>query len=537
MEKSLFLLQDWLPIGIAVMVFFGTGLLLAKALWGLHARRLATALNENMHCADNWSSLAKDLRSNWKADRRLWEKESSQWEEQSANQDKTNLELITEVTRLRSEEETTTEMQKKLGDAESNSREFQERASALEKLITANNNALSKAQSEMAVLRIEYDRKTDELTELQAKIDEGEQSEDKPGQADNSNEESEPTAPTTVNGPGSSDEELRRDIIDAMDEMADVRRGYNKKVDELSLFKGKIEELETAVKGGQNEEDKTQNLLPPPSKTVDNLQDKLDDLKGELKKSKRESAKIADALAEKSGLADFLTSRIGEIETALSDRYNEVNKLRSELKEREIISPFAASKENTLESQLKERKPNLSPASSKKIELENDSNFDRMPKPESAGKIVASEVGDRTSTNRVAALASRTATRKSSADDTSLLLYFDEGADRLDSSELTKIDQATRAVRKLGVTFRVTVAGFANAEGSPAFIESLSARRADTVRERLIGNGVSLSKIDVQGRGRDTQFAGNENESWKARRVEVVFAQDPIADPAEATQA
>lgn len=533
MEKSLFLLQDWLPIGIAVMVFFGTGLLLAKTLWGLHARRLATALNENMHCADKWSSLAKDLRSNWKADRRLWTKESSQWEEQSANRDKSNLELITEVTRLRSEEETTTEMQKKLGDAESNSREFQERASALEKLITANNNALSRAQSEMAVLRIEYDRKSDELTELQAKVDEGEQSEDKPEQSDNSNEESEPTAATTVNGPGSSDEELRRDLFDAMDEMADVRRGYNKKVDELSLFKEKIEELETAVKGGQNEEDKTQNLLNPRSKTVDNLQDNLDDLKSELKKSKRESAKIADALAEKSGLADFLTSRIGEIETALSDRYNEVNKLRSELKEREIISPFAPSKENAPESQLEEQKPNLSPDSRKEIELQDDSNFDRMPKPESAGKIVAS----RTSTNRVAALESRTATRKSSADDTSLLLYFDEGADRLDSSELTKIDQATRGVRKLGVTFRVTVAGFANAEGSPAFIESLSARRADTVRERLIGNGVSLSRIDVQGRGRDRQFAGNENESWKARRVEVVFAQDPIADPAEAIQA
>ena len=108
MEKALVFLPDWLAVGMAVLVFFSIGMLMAKWIWGRHAHRLATAVDENMNLVGQWSSLGgaqhdlfKKLRSRWQADRDSWEEKSEDWKGQMIKKDETIRKLVAEVKRLR----------------------------------------------------------------------------------------------------------------------------------------------------------------------------------------------------------------------------------------------------------------------------------------------------------------------------------------------------------------------------------------------------------------------------------------------------
>ena len=114
--------------------------------------------------------------------------------------------------------------------------------------------------------------------------------------------------------------------------------------------------------------------------------------------------------------------------------------------------------------------------------------------------------------------------------ETSLHVFFDERTDQIKSSELSKIDEAAKSVRNLRIPYRVAVEGYSDAEGSADYNESISARRADAVRQRLIENGVPQSKISIHGRGEDSDLSGHVSDSWKARRVEVVFVPEPVLE-------
>ena len=84
MDKAYFLLSNWLPVGAAVLVFFGIGLLMAKWIWGRHGLKLAQAADENMNLLNQWNSLGetqhvlfKKLRPRWQADRDSWDAHAS----------------------------------------------------------------------------------------------------------------------------------------------------------------------------------------------------------------------------------------------------------------------------------------------------------------------------------------------------------------------------------------------------------------------------------------------------------------------------
>jgi len=80
-DISLFLLKNWLPVGVSAIVFFCIGLLLARMTWGRYSQRLSYAVEENMNLASQWSALGssqkdlfKKLRVRWQADRDSWER-------------------------------------------------------------------------------------------------------------------------------------------------------------------------------------------------------------------------------------------------------------------------------------------------------------------------------------------------------------------------------------------------------------------------------------------------------------------------------
>ena len=110
-------------------------------------------------------------------------------------------------------------------------------------------------------------------------------------------------------------------------------------------------------------------------------------------------------------------------------------------------------------------------------------------------------------------------------DEDDLTVFFNESAAVPSQAELEKIDRSARSIRRLGRKVEVTVIGYAGAEGSPDFNESVSARRADSVRERLVERGVSQSVVKVRAAGQDRRIS-----DWKARRVEVVVAPIAVAE-------
>ncbi|MDA7920927.1 OmpA family protein [Verrucomicrobiales bacterium] len=104
-------------------------------------------------------------------------------------------------------------------------------------------------------------------------------------------------------------------------------------------------------------------------------------------------------------------------------------------------------------------------------------------------------------------------------------IYFDESVASLSDSELEKVDHCARLARRSRGKLAVTVIGFAGSEGSADFNESLSARRAEAVRERLLERGVTQSNVHVRNAGQDRRFS-----DWKARRVELVVAPKAVAE-------
>jgi outer membrane protein OmpA-like peptidoglycan-associated protein/DNA repair exonuclease SbcCD ATPase subunit len=109
--------------------------------------------------------------------------------------------------------------------------------------------------------------------------------------------------------------------------------------------------------------------------------------------------------------------------------------------------------------------------------------------------------------------------------DEDLTVFFNESASVPSQAEIEKIDRCARSIRRLGRRVEVTVIGYAGSEGSPDFNESVSARRADAVRERLLERGVSQAVVKVRAAGQDRRFS-----DWKARRVEMIVAPIAVAE-------
>ena len=80
---------------------------------------------------------------------------------------------------------------------------------------------------------------------------------------------------------------------------------------------------------------------------------------------------------------------------------------------------------------------------------------------------------------------------------------------------------------------KVIVEGYTDSTGSASYNQSLSERRANSVRAALVRQGVDPSRIVAQGYGKEYPVADNTSNSGRAmnRRVEVTISNDnqPVA--------
>ena len=99
---------------------------------------------------------------------------------------------------------------------------------------------------------------------------------------------------------------------------------------------------------------------------------------------------------------------------------------------------------------------------------------------------------------------------------------FESNSDRLVAGAETTLDGAAATLRK-NPEIKVEVAGHTDSDGAAEYNESLSARRAETVRDYLINAGVGAERITARGYGESQPIADNNTAAGKAANRRVVL--------------
>ena len=99
---------------------------------------------------------------------------------------------------------------------------------------------------------------------------------------------------------------------------------------------------------------------------------------------------------------------------------------------------------------------------------------------------------------------------------------FESGSARLTSESRTILDNAASELVKYP-TMKVLVAAYTDSQGSAAFNQNLSQKRAESVRNYLISKGVAASALKATGFGESNPVATNDTAEGRAenRRVEL----------------
>ncbi|MBN9088541.1 MAG: OmpA family protein [Reyranella sp.] len=92
------------------------------------------------------------------------------------------------------------------------------------------------------------------------------------------------------------------------------------------------------------------------------------------------------------------------------------------------------------------------------------------------------------------------------------------------SPDSEAIVREAAAAAKANPAARVTVAGHADTTGNSAYNQALSQRRAASVRDELVKNGLNPASIAVVGRGEDALLVSTKDgmHEPKNRRVEII---------------
>ena len=104
------------------------------------------------------------------------------------------------------------------------------------------------------------------------------------------------------------------------------------------------------------------------------------------------------------------------------------------------------------------------------------------------------------------------------------MVFFDWDRSNLSAQAQSTIQQAAQAYKTRG-SARVTATGHTDTSGSEAYNMALSLRRANTVKDSLVQNGVPAQAISVVGRGEAAPLVatGDGVREPQNRRVEIVM--------------
>jgi len=104
------------------------------------------------------------------------------------------------------------------------------------------------------------------------------------------------------------------------------------------------------------------------------------------------------------------------------------------------------------------------------------------------------------------------------------LVFFDLNSATISPRGADTIGEAANIAKSMPNS-RVTVSGYTDTDGSPSYNMVLSLRRANAVKDALVGNGVSPTAITVSGRGEESLLVATpDNVKMESnRRVQIVI--------------
>jgi len=118
--------------------------------------------------------------------------------------------------------------------------------------------------------------------------------------------------------------------------------------------------------------------------------------------------------------------------------------------------------------------------------------------------------------------------------DATLKINFDVDKDAIKPTEATKLDELAGVFTKYPENI-VVLEGHTDADGSEAYNQTLSEKRARSVENYLRGKNLNIASLSSTGYGEARPVASNETQEGKAmnRRVEINISVDPNRVPQE----
>jgi OOP family OmpA-OmpF porin len=103
------------------------------------------------------------------------------------------------------------------------------------------------------------------------------------------------------------------------------------------------------------------------------------------------------------------------------------------------------------------------------------------------------------------------------------MVFFDTDSSNLSQQATTTIGEAA-GVAKSTPNARVSITGYTDTEGNPAYNQALSVRRATAVKNALVSSGVAAQAITMTGAGEGGLLieTPDQTKNEKNRRVQIV---------------
>jgi general secretion pathway protein A len=111
--------------------------------------------------------------------------------------------------------------------------------------------------------------------------------------------------------------------------------------------------------------------------------------------------------------------------------------------------------------------------------------------------------------------------------DDHLVIYFNHNSFEISDASLGILNRLAKLLINKQET-KILITGYTDSTGPKSYNKAISKRRAETVKNYLINNGVNLSKISAVGVGSQDFLASNETENGRRlnRRVEIQLKMD-----------
>lgn len=103
------------------------------------------------------------------------------------------------------------------------------------------------------------------------------------------------------------------------------------------------------------------------------------------------------------------------------------------------------------------------------------------------------------------------------------MVFFDTNSTTLSQQSSTTVTEAANVAKSVP-NARVAITGYTDTDGSPAYNQQLSIRRADAVKTALVSNGIAPQTITVNGAGEGGLLieTPDQTKNEKNRRVQIV---------------